>query len=114
MAAVGCARYGGGIYSLTSGADGFASLTILDSTITDNSGFQGGGGIRSSSDSGNAFVSIRNSQISNNFSGDNGGGLCNRVKKLEEYPDKSKKSRLWMLSWIIPVAISIVAIVRSL
>lgn len=71
---------GGGIFN--SAKNGTASVKILNSTLSDNSGGEtGGGGICNNSQGGIASVEIVNSTLAGNLAA-NGGGICNGVFSL--------------------------------
>lgn len=46
--------------------------------------------------------------------GTNGDGLIARVKCLEGLSEKRKKFNFWMLSWIVPTAVSIIIGIKSI
>ena len=75
---------GGGVYN--DGSAGSATLTILNSTVTDNYAYSAGGGIyNDASNGGGATLSLMNSIINSNFAGHSdvpygygaGGGIYN-------------------------------------
>jgi hypothetical protein len=70
--ALGQQGLGGGIFSNGSGGGGFASLTIIDSTLSGNSAANGGA-IYNDGSSGMAILTINNSTLSSN----SGNGIFN-------------------------------------
>ncbi|MCP5096050.1 MAG: hypothetical protein GY943_10890 [Chloroflexi bacterium] len=69
---MGSGSYGGGIYGYE------ASITITNtSVIAGNMALEDGGGISNFNPTGDANISIINSQITGNISGDDGGGVYN-------------------------------------
>ncbi|MEM9155165.1 MAG: choice-of-anchor Q domain-containing protein, partial [Cyanobacteria bacterium P01_F01_bin.33] len=66
------ASYGGGVYNRYYSYSTFETISIKDSTISDNSASNDGGGIFNYS-----TIAVENSTISGNFAGSNGGGFFN-------------------------------------
>jgi hypothetical protein len=76
---------GGGIYN--DGSGGSATLTILNSTVSENYAYLAGGGIYNDGDGGRATLNITNSTVDGNgaahndipFGGGEGGGIYNNI-----------------------------------